>query len=143
MEADCHRGGMVYYRDEMISEAVASLSERQRRTLEMIVIYGFSTADLARMWACSERNIRKLRERALHNVCEKYAAALKKKPGLILAEREFLEWYEARVAATRPLVSDKRREQSKHPKRLYNTTFGQYAASVPVRPNMIKESMVL
>ena len=138
-EAECHRNSKVYYRDDRIAEAVAALSERQRRTLELTVIYGFSIADLAKMWACSERNVRKLRERALHNVCEKYAAALKKKPGHTLAEREFLKWYDARTAAPKPPVKEKKRRQGKWPARRYKAEYGQYPAPVPIHTDLIKE----
>ena len=101
-EAKCRRNGSVYYRDKLIGRVVESLSGKQQQTLELTVVHDFSTTDLAKMWGCSERNVRKLRERALHNVCERYAAALKGKADIALAEREFLAWYDAGKPAPAP-----------------------------------------
>ncbi len=142
-QADCDRSGEEHYRDPLIKQAVQALSEKQRQAMEYTVLYEIPTAKLAKAWGCNERNVRKLRERALHNVCEKYAAALKKKPGHTLAEREFLEWYDALVTASEPPVRERKRRQGKQPAKSYRATLGQYAALVAIPQDIIKESLRL
>lgn len=71
--AACDKNGEEYYRDPLIREAVQALSDRQRQAMEYTVLYKIPTAKLAKAWGCNERNVRKLRERALHNVSKHYA----------------------------------------------------------------------
>jgi DNA-binding CsgD family transcriptional regulator len=102
-QAACDRNGEEYYRDPLIQEAVHSLSERQRQAMEYTVLYKIPTAKLAKAWGCSERNVRKLRERALHNVREHYTGTLKKKSPVTKEKKGVLHYESKRTVPQRHL----------------------------------------
>jgi hypothetical protein len=137
-QTECDKNGEEYYRDPLIREAVKSLTERQRQAMEYTVLYEIPTTKLAKAWGCSERNVRKLRERALHNVCEHYAKALKKKPSHTLAEQEFLKQYDIQEAVMTPLIKDKNRKAKLCQTKQYTAEYGSLGACMPI---IIQEGM--
>lgn len=53
---------------ESISDALQSLTGRQKQVLFLLYVHGFSTEDAVAMLGSSTRNIRKHKERALKNI---------------------------------------------------------------------------
>ena len=96
LQSEAEKAGRVYYRYTLLEKAVETLTDKQRWIMELTVIYGIPVRVVAKIEGSSERNIRKLRERALNNVRDGYAKVLATKAKLTTSERKFLAWYHAR-----------------------------------------------
>jgi len=69
----------------------AMLTAPQRNVLELTEMWGYSTKEVAAMQGTSERNVRKLRQRAMDNIRDIYAETLGNKRYLSLRQKQFLE----------------------------------------------------
>jgi len=116
----------TYYPDDIFREAVFSLSEPQLTALLNTVIYEHSTKKEAERSGSSERNVRKLQERALNNICKKYAKALKTQEVLTVRQRKFLELFDAGKPklSSPPKICRKKKEKPETMTQRYNQECG-------------------
>jgi len=133
-EAAYHKEGKIYYRNKLIEDIMNSLSDKQREVLELTVIYGLPTKAIAASRGCIERNVRKLRERGLHNFCERYAETLRLRASITTTQRRFLEWYDAgKPKLTEPLPAKKSPNQTDYLAERYNEECGPCVTAVSRR----------
>ena len=124
----------IYYPDEFFREAVFSLSEPQLTALLNTVIRGYSTEREARRSGASERNVRKLRQRALDNICKRYANALKTQKILTVGQRRFVEWFDAgKPKLSLPKICRQKKEKPETITQRYNRECSLCVTIVPAR----------
>ena len=88
---ECLRQGKPYYANKVLEEIIGMLTAPQRDALELTEMWGYSTKEVAAMQGTSERNVRKLRQRAMDNIRDIYAETLGNKRYLSLRQKQFLE----------------------------------------------------